>query len=270
MAIPHFTSIISANDLMQFQMIVFAKTARQLKEYHITTWVQENEHYTVKQRLKNCIEVRTYKPNPVFPWAWASCPRWDIEPRGDVIIGIDADVAVFSPQKVQEYVDMCHREQCFMATIAYSTPFDQETWQQLARGVGLTLEFNYQTNYCHKPIYECPYYINNGVVMVPASMLKEFRKTLGEMLLYVNRYYREYYFPQVAVTLAVEKMGIPKKAMPLEFNCMEFCTTKHTQENSAFIHYKADLTKPIDITRNISNELLKNKLLTAFAGKIFI
>jgi hypothetical protein len=269
MAIPHFTSIISVNDLMQFQLIVFAKSAKCLKEYYTTTWVQENEYYAVKPKLKEYVEVKPYRPDPALPWPWACCPRWDIEPRGNVIVGMDADVAVFSCEKVQQYVDLCDKEQCIMGTIAYHNPLDNDQWQRLAAGVGIKLKFNHQTNYCRKEITDCPYYINNGVVMMPVSMLQDFRKHLREMLHYVNRYYSDYYFPQVAVTLAVERMKIRKMVMPLEFNCIEFCTQRHTQENSAFIHYHFDLTKPLDI-HNIKNDLVREKFLSVFRGKTFI
>ena len=235
---------------------------------HNTVWVQKKEYDKIDPSLKRLVDVQSYEPNLDLLEPWATTPKWDIEPQGDVIIGTDADVMVWNQKLAIQTAEDCLKSNQLFGTIGYAAPFAESEWKTLFDRYKMVDEFKYQyTNTKEK----CPYYINNGVVMMTKEILPRFRKCYNKWLTEVNKWhYNCYYMCQIANTMAINELQIPVVAMPRTFNYTEYDNPDTPElENVIFLHYNVtrDLigSGGINAIKNLTvkkriQELLKNKI----------
>ncbi len=181
-----------------------------------TIWVHEPEYHLVDAHLKAIADVRTYRSNPAILLPWASTPKWQVEPEADVVLGCDADVFVWNEEQVVKAAQLCLAKQALCGTMAYWYPFEEAEWPRLFQLYGLAPDFNYRYQTVRQ---STPFYINNGAVMLPSTMLPAFRESFYRWLPEINaRYLHNYFMVQVATTIAIYKAGLKTKVMPRTFN----------------------------------------------------
>ena len=64
----------------------------------------------------------------------------------------------------------------------------------------------------------CPFYVNYGFLAGPPEMLRRLHRVLGEVQPHVARLLGNDFAGQAGIALAVEKAGIPWRALPMRFN----------------------------------------------------
>lgn len=235
MATIHFSWTISPNTTMTRQSLVAIAAARELGP--CTIWVHAPDIEKVDPQLTRLAEVLPYESDPEIILPWASTPKWRVTPRADVVMGTNADVFAWSPQKVRRMAAQCLSEQSLFGVIAYWEPFDTPEWASLFHEYGLPADFSYRYQNLDKP---SPFYINNGAVMMPSAMLPAFRESFYHHLPLINRKYRENYFMvQVATTIAIYKAGLRRHGVHKLFNYMvDECFNQSLLDEVAFLHLK--------------------------------
>lgn len=230
----HFSWTISATQSMQLQSRVTQAAAQHLG--CCTIWVHEPELPQIRPELRERAEILPYVSLPAMPHPWSSTPKWKISARADVVVGCDADAMVWRPDLVRQAAQMCLAEGVLCGTIAYRPPFELAEWRRLFRHYGIPEDFSYRYQVCQQP---APFYINNGVVMLPAKFLAPFREALYGYLPELNaRYPTNYFMSQIATTIAIYKAGIPVKALPATFNYLEGENRELRElKQAAFLHY---------------------------------
>jgi hypothetical protein len=244
---------------MELESEILIWSARRL-DCHFTIWAQQHEIHLISNKLKNIAEVLPYQSTPEFRNPWEITPKWGVEPKGDVVVGLDADVMVWRDDLVGEYAARCLEDQCVYGTIAYRPPFGAAMWNKLFEQHGMTDQFEYTC--ADGSGLASPYYINNGVVMMPATLLSKFREYHRKWLPVVNAAFPKlYYISQVANTLAVKDGNIPVKAMPKTFNLLE----RHNREledidDTAFLHYNVTRGQVANGLNAVTSDKIRTRL----------
>jgi hypothetical protein len=239
----HFSWTISANDQMELESRLAIAAAKNLA--HCTIWAQESEFAKVSERLKAAAEVLPYAHDPAMVLPWSSTPKWGVKPQGDVLVGLDADVIVWRQDKVREAAELCLSENAVCGTLAYAPPFPADEWRSLLFYYGLEAQLPFHYSNTDEP---SPFYINNGCVMMPASLLDRFRDSFYKYLPELNvRYPGLYYMCQVATTIAILKAGLRVRAMPITFNYLENTNAGlPLLSEAAFLHYNSSRDNPFN------------------------
>ncbi len=232
---------------------------------HNTIWVQEHEYKLVRPSLKKIAEVLTYKPHSYLLDPWSTTPKWNIKPKGDIIIGTDADVMVWNQDLVIQEAEKCLKNKRLSGTIGYAAPISISEWEFLFKKYKIEENFMYQyTNTKEK----APFYINNGVVMMPSEILPIFRECYQRWLLEINKWhYKSYYICQIATTFAIKELQLPVASMPRTFNYTEVDNPNVPElEKSIFLHYN---TTREEIAKgginNIKNASIKKRITQLIA-----
>jgi len=263
----HFSWTISANSLMELESKIMVASTKGMN-CHNTVWVQKKEYDKVDPSLKKMVDIQTYEPNSALLEPWATTPKWDVEPQGDVIIGTDADVMVWNQELAIKTAEECLETNKLYGTIGYAAPFPKSEWETLFDRYKMRDEFKYQYTNTKEP---SPYYINNGVVMMTKETLPHFRSSYNKWLAEINKWhYKCYYLCQVANTMAINELQIPVVAMPRTFNYTEVDNPgTPLLEEAIFLHYN---TTREDIAKGginaIKNLTIKNKIYDLMYGKI--
>lgn len=241
----HFSWTINPNPEMELQSRLGIAAARDLG--HCTIWVQDKDYQLVSPKLKRMAEVIPYRPMPNMELPWSSTPKWSVEPKGDVIIGLDADVMVWRPDLVLRAAEDCLRENAICGTIGYAEPFPLDEWRNLFKTYNIPENFPFRYTNTLRP---APFYINLGVVMIPSSLLKPFRESYYKYLPELNIRYPDLYFMcQVATTISIIKAGLAMKAMPRTFNYTEVDNPGlPLLQETIFLHYNISRKNPLDTT----------------------
>lgn len=64
----------------------------------------------------------------------------------------------------------------------------------------------------------CPFYVNYGFLAGPPALLRRLYSTMAEIHPVLERLLGGYFVAQVSIALAVERAGIPWRALPMRFN----------------------------------------------------
>lgn len=253
----HFSWTISVETIMELESIILIRSSKDIDCHH-TIWVQENEYKRVNYKLKTIAEVLPYKTSSELLEPWAITPKWDIEPKGDVIVGLDADVMIWNKDSVIQIANDCLKNEKIYGTIGYVAPFDISEWIKLFSEYNLEDDFSYKyTNTLEK----CPYYINNGVVMMPNKFLTDFRNCYKKWLFEVNKFhYNLYYMCQVATTMAIKESKLPVVAMSRYFNYTEVDNPELELDKAVFLHYNETRNQLPNI-KNIKNKEIRDRFL---------
>lgn len=255
----HFSWTISTNKLMELETKIMVASTKGM-DCHNTVWVQESEYNLVSPNLKKIAEILPYKPVSDFLEPWTTTPKWDVDPQGDVVVGTDADVMVWNQELVVQAAEKCLKNNCICGTIGYAAPFDILEWNTLFNRYNLPDAFNYRyTNTQEKS----PYYINNGVVMMPSTMLPKFRESYKKWLIETNKWHHNlYYACQVATTLAIKDAQLPVQAMSRLFNYTEVDNPgTPLLADVIFLHYNRTRDELDSGIEKISNSAIKDRFL---------
>ena len=263
----HFSWTISANNIMQIESKIMIASTKNIDCCH-TIWVQRNEYDLIDPALKRIAEILPYDPDPCLHEPWTITPKWDIEPRGDVIIGIDADVMVWNQKEVIRVATQCLKHDKICGTIGYGPPIEKWEWQQLFNCYNMNENYEYQYTNVEET---CPYYINNGVVMMPKKTLPVFREYYKKWLFELNRWYHDcYYLCQIANTFAIKESQLAVVSMPKVFNYTEIDNFELSElDDTIFLHYNTtrDQIKDYGID-NIENNEIRNRILSLLKIKL--
>lgn len=247
----HFVITISLNESMQRQaeyLIRSIKGVGKCPDSFFTIMTHEdlsflNNNYLRKEAFLHNIQVVQYETNPNLRYPWSTFARWDIEPKEDLIIGLDSDILAL--RNLQPLLE----ELTFKGGICGSgadafTNFTIQDWKNLFNLASVPFpEKTYRTPDSLISIGQegAPYYINNGVVCLASKYLENMKKITKDMIAIINEnYHDDFYITQKANTLAAyickEKYNMPLNLMSKDFNHLEVFYGP-PDKNAFFYHY---------------------------------
>jgi hypothetical protein len=229
----HFLATVSNNPAILFRLEILLRTlkANARTDFHFTTVLTGASddrnaplesipaYFTPSGFLKNhsefCFCPSHYSLHP-------PC-RWFVEPKSDICVLIDADILCCSSLLELETFSLDR----VRGVTAFSNPISEENWKKIGNwsSIDRSLYFNY------------------GLIIVPSQFLKPIGLCLRELISEVDSkipYDVSRYAGQIALTLAMSSLGIPREAIPFRFNfydCLE--VKQHIEEfrELVFYHY---------------------------------
>lgn len=246
---PHFFMSISANERMEFQTELFIKSLEyfgKCTDYFLDIFILEGE-FIKSNFIKSKATINYFKPSSTidFHFPWGCQPRYSLDPKSEICIHVDADIFVLS--NFDKLINYCI-EPGFYGSIANDPPFSLTHWRKIFKTFNMdfpTKFYLYKKN-CgdfqqSKEFSVCPFYPNNGLLVMHSKYVKSIRSTINEVLFELNKEYRDnYYITQVAIAITLQLEKIPVFLLPNEFNFITsykykvpLCGT----ENPAICHY---------------------------------
>jgi hypothetical protein len=155
--------------------------------------------------------------------------RWlNVDDDCDFVIFADADTMVLRP--FDDLIEGLSRQPAVAGVIAHY-PFPQRPgerpdikWRELtARFVGPPVDHSYAHTLVSpdapNAIRLCPFYVNFGFVVIPRQLLSTVRSSYLDIRPQVSHQLATPYFgAQVALTLAIHRTGVPRRALDLKYN----------------------------------------------------
>lgn len=255
----HFVITISANE-MQSQAEVLIRSIKSIgrcSDSFFTIFTHELEK--ISNSYIKTHEVIGYKENVNLKYPWSVCARWNVVPKSDLIIGMDADVVAL--RDLNPLLEQLRDKRgmsgiigdAFAPPNSYSNDFSIENWKELFKLA--SIEYPKETYVTPKGISGCPYYINNGVVSLSSEYLMDIRRLTKKMIELINtKCYDDYYITQRANTLAAYACNVPLNVMPKEFNHLQYLYGEPNKD-TYFFHYNTSKN------RNAFNFLYRKLLL---------
>jgi len=198
-------------------------------------------------------DCEPYDLSSAYPWTYAYPIRFSWVPRERFqkygyyatamgrylypfraanVVMLDADLIVTGD--LEELVSRVSAEPALYAMIAHSSPWhnsnllhihsDAEWWWMLFREAELdTLPMVCQyTGYGILGVEnfprDCPPYFNQGVLLAPSDLVKKLGNRVFLELEVVDRIANTFYKVQLALTLALLRLGLPWRTLPLRYN----------------------------------------------------
>lgn len=234
-----------------------------------TIHVLEEEAYKLNPNLKKLVEVKYYKTTiPQFSHKpWECVPKWNIVPRGDVVVGVESDVIIWNTEQAYKYINECYDSKQILGTMAYEDHLEENDWINLFK----------DRNLQHKANNECqngktsPYYVNNAVVMMPNNVLQTFRNSLSKVIYgLADSHGCNKYFAQIATALSIVDSGLPHKASSPLMNYLE-SHFREPNNSAAFYHYNLSYGKMTNIQeiKQITECALRQKLMSLLVEPMF-
>jgi hypothetical protein len=166
------------------------------------------------------------------------------------VLMLDADILVM--REFDELSAMLDVHSGIAAVMAHVAPFSRkldhaEWWQSIFAAAGIEVpSFTYE--YSGWGILECdpsrrfgPPYFNTGTVLGTSSALEQLYDAYMQHLNVVRSVVDNYFFEQIALTLALQVTGIPTHVVPLRYNFPNIpkYDEKHRSElsNVRFLHF---------------------------------
>lgn len=244
----HFVIPISLNDNMINQAKNLILSAKDLDAF-FTILVHENDMNEKSKAFSNIAEVQFYKSDPDLANIWTASPRWSVQPKGDVMLGVDADMFVFNKDIVEYYACKSIEENAIYGTIAFDKPFPKEKWDTLFEKYSFSDEFKYK--YGKAGVGSAPYYVNNGAVLVPASISLEYQFYFEKWLTILNKDHKYLFcLSQIVNTFAIKDGNFEAKEASKFFNYIENgLNPKDDPSLIGFFHYNVSKGK-IKVSKN--------------------
>lgn len=156
-------------------------------------------------------------------WYATASERFRYDFRSDVVLALDADTLIVGP--LDELVEEAHRSGGLCGVIAHVPPVSRrEQWQEIYNSCGL----GELTTPCEhtgwgymfqvESLRHCPPYFNLGVLAAPAAAMRSIGSAIYELMAAVDAVHRTSYRVQIAVSLAVTRLGLPFRALPFRWN----------------------------------------------------
>jgi hypothetical protein len=149
--------------------------------------------------------------------------RFSYQFRSDVVLMLDADILISRP--FDELIHDCHRNQYFAGLIAHVPPFSEpDGWQKVykAAGLGEVICKHEHTGWGYMFSDEerrfCPPYFNFGVLCAPGKIINKIGEEIYGLMHCVESVFETPYRAQIALSLAVTKLGIPYRCLPMRYN----------------------------------------------------
>lgn len=149
--------------------------------------------------------------------------RFRYQFRSDVVLMLDADVLISRP--FDEPIHDCYRKQYFAGLIAHVPPFSEpDGWQKVyqAAGLGEVICKHEHTGWGYMFTDEeqrfCPPYFNFGVLCAPGRIMNKIGEEIYSLMHCVETVIDTPYRGQIALSLAVTKLGIPYRCLPMRYN----------------------------------------------------
>jgi hypothetical protein len=177
----------------------------------------------------NGIELRWVPREQFLALSYAATgnQRLQYEHASDVVLLLDADVLIAGP--FDELVERVYTEQVIAGVLAHVSPFEclsqPKGWKRLYKSLGLrSLRMDHEhtgwgalskdARFRH-----CPAYFNYGVVCAPRAFIQAIGQAIEGLLQHVRRRYPKFFFDnQVALALAIAKLGLPYLCLPIRYN----------------------------------------------------
>jgi hypothetical protein len=177
----------------------------------------------------NGIELRWVPRDTFARYSYAATvfQRFEYQHQSDVVLVLDADTLISRP--IDNLVESVHREQVIAGLIAHASPFEglglRNAWRELHAGLGIqNVRMDHQhggwgTLYKDAGFRYCPPYFNFGVICAPSTHFGAMSGVCIELLNYVRDRFKDFYYDcQVTVSLAIAKLGLPYRCLPMRYN----------------------------------------------------
>jgi hypothetical protein len=179
-------------------------------------------------------------------YPWTTCPRWDIEPKSELVVGLDSDVLAMS-----DYSNGL--KQCLnydvSGTLAHQAGLTLDEWKQLFEDANI----EYPPK-LYPTLYDgtmTPYYLNNGLVALRSEHVEGMREQTKRMLKIINKRHHDlFYIVQVATSLAIHKLNLNRQLISETFHQLE-TRDPNPSDQTVFFHYNGSknrfdlLKKPV-------------------------
>jgi len=160
--------------------------------------------------------------------------RMEYDFAAEVVVLLDADLIVTG--RLDDLVDELSYQPAIAGVIAHATPFKDGTdhWPELYEAAGLPAPqrpyrytgWPYMAWQQHagweaatnEPAVLAPPYFNFGVVGGPSELVARIPAEFENLLNVVSRATNTPFRGQIALTLALEKLGIPHRGLPMRYN----------------------------------------------------
>jgi len=142
-----------------------------------------------------------------------------------------ADADIFVAADFADAVRDCLRHQAFEGVIAHAPPFIakqhgpvKEMWTRVFRSAGMSdPQFTYEhTGFGFMITREedryCPPYFNFGMLLGPASMMRQIGERFDADMAAVERVHDTEFKCQIALSLSLLQLGVKIKPLPLRYN----------------------------------------------------
>ena len=173
------------------------------------------------------------------------------------------------------FLEYAQKTDRFCGVIAYVSPFDNSVsqWRDLYSYFKLDLpdEF-YMYRMWNGKLFAKeksvgPFYVNHGVLVMPSKYVPEIRHAIKPILQELNNLiYDNYYIVQVATTLALDTLRVPREAMPVKYNT-QITSGDSIDKDTVFLHYYGSLSRISSIkdVEALIDKSLSKKILEVYA-----
>jgi hypothetical protein len=269
----HITWAISQNlFLIEASKRVITSAINQNLDAYFSIFVPEGHDIGDYLFNKKNVEIIFYKKDNNFNNPWEVVPKWNVIPKADIVLGIDADVLIINKKNILHWANKSLKNKAVVGTIAHLNPFKSDkSWLDLFEKYNMSDNFSYKYN---DDSGFCPFYINNGAVLIPAEILDTFRKSLNKWIKELNAtdIKNNFYIAQIATTLAIKESKINHIEAPKTFNYLEVFNTEKDEKNISIFHYHMSKEyfkiKTIDLNK-IKINLSKNILSRFYLNRIY-
>jgi hypothetical protein len=232
--------MMSGNAVMEKQLSLLLKSLSSygcLSDYYFTVFIPNSD--VIKNRfIRLNTEIIKYTPDDRFAKPWTKVCRWNLKPKGNLVVGIDSDVVAWND--LNGLMKNCFKFNGMSARIA---PFPQSAyhlkpseWSFLFKNCKIEPN-SFDCNYVNESNKKCIYYVNNGIITLSPDLVEGFKHEVNYCLNIANEYFRNSGFlPQIANTLAIYKSQINKRVMNKNFNFVSLVDGIPNDE-TLFYHY---------------------------------
>jgi lipopolysaccharide biosynthesis glycosyltransferase len=229
----HFVITTSATEKMELQVEVLIRSIKRIGRCPDSFFtIFSHEHEKISNAYIKQHEVLGHEKNPNLKYPWSVCARWNVTPKADTIIGLDADVVAL--RDLNPLLEELQAKKGMSGTIACSDDLPIEKWKRLFALA--SIDFPEKT-YVTARGQTCPYYINNGVLALSSEYVVEIRHATKKMIELINlENYDDFFITQRANTLAAYACNVPLNVMSKDFNHLEVCYGQPNRD-TYFFHY---------------------------------
>jgi len=258
--IPHLSILITKNErmMLETEYLLRSFAARYHGKFLCTIHTEENDQGQLSPYLSTHVKERRYSGQPSLKYPWTAGERWHVD-EGDICVCLDSDVIAVGD--VKELLLLCQQTPMVYGVIALMTPFTAKVnnytqWQEVYRYMNMPIpeywhmytETEPQLPYMMpKDKVICPYYINHGVIVLPMHFAQMISLVIKDITLRLNKIlYDCYWLPQLATTIALDYLNLPRKAVMTKYN---YFLLEEPPADTVFYHYALDKNSPYLTTK---------------------
>lgn len=233
---------------------------------YFTIFVENKNRKFVDKKLENIAEIVSYTNKNGYRNAWDNMPKWDVVPKSKIVLGLDSDILFVNKDLLMNFVNKSLIKKSIIGTIAYEPAISNFEWKNLFLKYKLP-----EDDFCfeHGNGEKGPVYVNNGAILIPSLLLEEFKYCLRKWIKILSKtdYAENYFFTQIATTLALKDSQINFTPAPVNFNYLEsnlhYKRNKTNIDNIALFHYNMSKSFFVDDFKKIKFEFSK-KIIKKF------